>query len=70
MRFSIGFGRPLWRRIGRDGVEYVIAVLPLGGYVKMLDEREGEVSPDERQWAFNRQPVGSRIAIVHGRTRL
>lgn len=64
LRFSIGFGRPLWRRIGRDGVEYAIAVLPLGGYVKMLDEREGEVSPDERQWAFNRQPVGSRIAIV------
>lgn len=64
LRFSIGFGRPLWRRVGRDGVEYVIAVLPLGGYVKMLDEREGEVAPDERQWAFNRQPVGSRIAIV------
>ncbi len=64
LRFSIGFGRPLWRRIGRDGVEYAIAVLPLGGYVKMLDEREGEVAPDERQWAFNRQPVGSRIAIV------
>ncbi|MCB1825776.1 MAG: sigma E protease regulator RseP [Candidatus Competibacteraceae bacterium] len=64
LRFSIGFGRPLWRRIGRDGVEYVIAVLPLGGYVKMLDEREGEVAPDERQRAFDRQPVGSRIAIV------
>ena len=64
LRFSIGFGRPLWRRVGRDGVEYVIAVLPLGGYVKMLDEREGEVAPDERQWAFDRQPVGSRIAIV------
>jgi len=64
LRFSIGFGRPLWRRVGRDGVEYVIAVLPLGGYVKMLDEREGEVAPDERQRAFNRQSVGSRIAIV------
>ncbi|MER2600808.1 MAG: sigma E protease regulator RseP [Candidatus Competibacter phosphatis] len=64
LKFSIGFGRPLWRRIGRDGVEYVIAVLPLGGYVKMLDEREGEVAPDERQRAFNRQSVGSRIAIV------
>ena len=64
LRFSIGFGRPLWRRVGRDGVEYVIAVLPLGGYVKMLDEREGEVAPDERQRAFNCQPVGSRIAIV------
>ncbi len=64
LRFSIGFGRPLWRRVGRDGVEYAIAVLPLGGYVKMLDEREGEVAPDERQRAFNCQPVGSRIAIV------
>ena len=64
LKFSIGFGRPLWRRLGRDGVEYVIAVLPLGGYVKMLDEREGEVAPAEQQRAFNRQPVGSRIAIV------
>ncbi len=64
LKFSIGFGRPLWRRLGRDGVEYVIAVLPLGGYVKMLDEREGEVPPDERRRAFDHQPVGSRIAIV------
>ncbi|MDG4554925.1 MAG: sigma E protease regulator RseP [Candidatus Competibacter sp.] len=64
LKFSVGFGRPLWRRLGRDGVEYVIAVLPLGGYVKMLDEREGEVPPAERPRAFNRQPVGSRIAIV------
>lgn len=64
LRFSIGFGRPLWQRRGRDGVEYVIAALPLGGYVKMLDEREGEVSPAELPQAFNRKPVGSRIAIV------
>lgn len=64
LKFSIGFGRPLWRRFGRDGVEYVIAVLPLGGYVKMLDEREGEVPLTERHRAFNCQPVGSRIAIV------
>ncbi len=64
LRFSVGFGRPLWRRRGRDGVEYVIAALPLGGYVKMLDEREGEVAPAEAPRAFNRQPVGSRIAIV------
>jgi regulator of sigma E protease len=64
LRFSIGFGRPLWQRRGRDGVEYVIAALPLGGYVKMLDEREGEVLPAELPQAFNRQPVGSRIAIV------
>ncbi len=64
LKFSIGFGRPLWRRCGRDGTEYVVAVLPLGGYVKMLDEREGEVAPAELSRAFNRQPVGSRIAIV------
>ena len=64
LKFSIGFGRPLWQRRGRDGVEYVIAALPLGGYVKMLDEREGEVQPEELPRAFNRQPVRSRIAIV------
>lgn len=64
LKFSIGFGKPLWRRRGRDDVEYVIAALPLGGYVKMLDEREGEVPADQLPRAFNRQPVGSRIAIV------
>lgn len=64
LRFSIGFGKPLWQRRGQDGTEYVIAALPLGGYVKMLDEREGEVPPAELPRAFNRQPVGSRIAIV------
>lgn len=64
LRYSIGFGRPLWLRRGRDGVEYVIAAIPLGGYVKMLDEREGEVVPEERHRAFNRQSVGRRIAIV------
>lgn len=64
LRFSVGFGRPLWLRRGRDGVEYVVAALPLGGYVKMLDEREGEVPPTELALAFNRQPVRSRIAIV------
>ena len=64
LRFSIGFGRPLWRRCGKDGVEYVIAALPLGGYVRMLDEREGDVPPNELPQAFNRQAVGTRIAIV------
>ncbi|MBI2379980.1 MAG: sigma E protease regulator RseP [Gammaproteobacteria bacterium] len=62
--FSIGFGTPLWRRIGRDGTEYQIAAIPLGGYVKMLDEREAPVDAAELQFAFNRQPVVSRIAIV------
>ncbi|MGD8589101.1 MAG: RIP metalloprotease RseP [Chromatiales bacterium] len=65
LRFSIGFGRPLWKRIGRvDGTEYVIAALPLGGYVKMLDEREAPVDPKELQRAFNRQPLRVRSAIV------
>jgi len=63
-KFSIGFGKPLWQRQGQDGVKYVIATLPLGGYVKMLDEREGEVPKAELHRAFNRKPVGSRIAIV------
>ena len=62
--FSVGFGRPLWRRTGADGVTYQICALPLGGYVRMLDEREGEVPVDERHLAFNRQPVGKRIAVV------
>ena len=64
LRFSVGFGRPLWMRRGRDGTEYVIAALPLGGYVRMLDEREGDVAPQEVAQAFNRQPVWKRIAIV------
>ena len=65
LRYSIGFGRPLWRRrYGPDQTEYVIAALPIGGYVKMLDEREAEVPDSEKHRAFNRQPVGKRIAIV------
>ena len=64
LRFSVGFGRPLWMRRGRDGTEYVIAALPLGGYVRMLDEREGDVAPQEAAQAFNRQSVWKRIAIV------
>lgn len=64
LRFSIGFGQVLWRRFDRQGTEYVLAVLPLGGYVKMLDEREGEVAPEERHLAFNNKNVWQRIAIV------
>lgn len=65
LRFSIGFGRPLWKRtFGADRTELVIASLPLGGYVKMLDEREGAVSPAELHRAFNRKPVATRIAVV------
>ncbi|MDX1654222.1 MAG: RIP metalloprotease RseP [Candidatus Competibacteraceae bacterium] len=64
LRFSVGFGKPLWRRQGADGTEYVLAAIPLGGYVRMLDEREGEVDPAEVHRAFNRQSVGRRFAIV------
>jgi regulator of sigma E protease len=64
LRFSVGFGRPLWMRRGRDGTEYAIAAIPLGGYVKMLDEREGDVAGQDLERAFNRRPVGQRIAIV------
>ena len=62
LRFSIGFGRPLWRReAGPDRTEYVIAAIPLGGYVKMLDEHEGPVPPGEAHRAFNRQPLWRRL---------
>jgi len=65
LRFSIGFGKPLWlRRYGPDQTEYVIAAFPLGGFVKMLDEREGEVPKEELHRAFNRQSVWRRFAIV------
>ena len=65
LRFSIGFGRPLWRRVSRkDGVEYMISSIPLGGYVKLLDEREGTVAPVDAPFAFNRQPVWKRIATL------
>ena len=65
LRFSIGFGKPLWtKRRGPDQTEFVLAAIPLGGYVKMLDEREGEVAKEELHRAFNRQSVGKRAAIV------
>ena len=65
LRFSIGFGIPLWKkRFGRDQTEWVVAAVPLGGYVKMLDEREGEVAAQELGRAFNRQSVWRRYAVV------
>lgn len=64
LRFSIGFGRPLWRRLGRDGTEYVVAAIPLGGYVRMLDDRDGDVPAALAAQSFNRQPVWARVAIV------
>ena len=64
LRFSVGFGRALWSRTAADGTEYVVAALPLGGYVKMLDEREGEVPADQLEGAFNRKPLWVRNAVV------
>ncbi len=64
LRFSVGLGSPIWSRRGRDGTEYAIGAIPLGGYVKMLDEREADVAASERAEAFNRKPLGQRAAIV------
>ncbi|MDU2941343.1 MAG: sigma E protease regulator RseP [Enterobacteriaceae bacterium] len=63
-RFSIGFGKALWRRTDRQGTEFVIALIPLGGYVKMLDERVEPVAPEMRHYAFNNKTVGQRAAII------
>ncbi len=65
LRFSVGFGRVVWsRRLGRDGTEWAVSAIPLGGYVKMADEREGDVPAADLDRAFNRQSVWKRIAIV------
>ncbi|SEI50485.1 regulator of sigma E protease [Allopseudospirillum japonicum] len=64
LRFSVGFGKPLWRTQDRQGTEYTLAAIPLGGYVRMLDEREAPVPVELQAQAFNRQSVGKRIAIV------
>ena len=64
LRFSVGFGRSMFSWQGRDGTEYVVAMLPLGGYVRMADEREGDLEEADLPHAFNRQPVLSRMAIA------
>lgn len=65
LRFSVGFGRVLWRyQPDRDSTEFVVCALPLGGYVRMLDEREGDVDPRDASRAFNRKPLLARTAIV------
>jgi regulator of sigma E protease len=66
LRFSIGFGKPLLMRVGRDAdrTEYCLAAIPLGGYVKLLDEREGDVPPSELHRSFTRRPVAHRIAVL------
>lgn len=63
-RFSVGFGKALWRKTDKHGTEFVVAAIPLGGYVKMLDERVEEVAEQDLDMAFNRKPVGQRIAII------
>ncbi|MFD2165851.1 sigma E protease regulator RseP [Thalassotalea euphylliae] len=63
-RFSVGFGKPIWRKMDKHGTEYVIALIPLGGYVKMLDERVDDVPDDKKHLAFNGKNVYQRIAIV------
>ena len=64
LRFSIGFGRPLFCWQGKDDTEYVIAAIPLGGYVRMADERDSEIAEADLPRAHNRQPVSKRIAIA------
>jgi len=64
LRFSVGFGKVIARRQARNGTEWALSAVPLGGYVKMLDEREGEVAAEDLPYAFNRKPVLQRMAIV------
>jgi regulator of sigma E protease len=64
LRFSVGFGKAIWKRIGKDGTEYQVAMIPLGGYVKMLDAREGDVDSTLAGQEFTGKPVWQRIAIV------
>lgn len=65
LRFSVGFGKAIWRRRwGEDQTEFVISAIPLGGYVRMLDETEGKVAPEEAHRAFNRQSLPRRMAVV------
>ncbi|MGP1939209.1 MAG: sigma E protease regulator RseP [Arsenophonus sp. ET-DL9-MAG3] len=62
--FSIGFGKTLWRKVDRHGTEFIIAMIPLGGYIKMLDERVAFVAPERRHFAFNNKTIIQRTAVV------
>jgi regulator of sigma E protease len=66
LRFSIGFGKPLFTRVGKDAdrTEYCLAAIPLGGYVKLLDEREGDVAAEELHRSFTRRPISHRVAVL------
>lgn len=62
--FSIGFGKSIWSRIGKDGTNYNISIIPLGGYVKMLDGRVDDVPPEQQAFAFDKKPLWKRASIV------
>ena len=65
LRFSIGFGRPIWMWIaGKDKTEYCVSAIPLGGYVRFLDSREGPVDPEDEGRAFNHRPISARIVVL------
>jgi len=64
LRFSVGFGKPIWRRVDRHGTEWAVAGIPLGGYVKMQDEPAADAMPAEQQQAFSKQPLRNRFFIV------
>jgi len=64
LRFSLGFGKVIWSRRSKSGTEWAISLLPLGGYVKMLDEDEADVDDNEKHLAFNRQPLWQRVCVV------
>ncbi len=65
LRFSVGFGTPLWKKVaGADQTEYVFAAIPLGGYVKLLDEREGPVAPEDLERSFTRKKPWQRILVL------
>ncbi len=65
LRYSIGFGKPIWMKVaGKDRTEYCISAIPLGGYVKFLDEREGPVEPEDQGRAFTHRPIPARILVL------
>ena len=64
LKFSIGFGKALYTWLGKDGTEYILAAIPLGGYVKMLDTRETKVSVREHKFAFDHKPIWQRFLVV------
>lgn len=63
-KFSIGFGKSIWSKVGKDGTEYSLSIIPLGGYVKMLDGRVDDLAEGDEQYAFDRKPLWKRTSIV------